>query len=76
MNKGLRALKNASPEAFEKIMGKQAMYGAKNNYAEDGKKMPKELLDYFRRKQAEYGKKLMNAGGVYANDGDKNDPLS
>ena len=38
MNAGLRALKKASPEAFEKITGKQAMYGMKTPMAEYGKK--------------------------------------
>ena len=82
MNAGLRALKKASPEAFEKITGKQAMYGMKtpmaeygkknmmgmggmNMYAESGTKMPKELVEYFERKKAEYGKKVMGEGGKY-----------
>ena len=97
MNKGLKALKKASPEAFEKITGKQAMYGMKtpmaeygkknmmgmggmNMYAEDGTKMPKELVEYFERKKAEYGAKLMamsgmkvmKDGGLYAENGKKN----
>tara|TARA_R100001440_G_scaffold1351_2_gene4548 strand:- start:35225 stop:36247 length:1023 start_codon:yes stop_codon:yes gene_type:complete len=160
MNAGLRALKKESPEAYEKITGKKAMYGMKtpmamaeygkkimmgmggmnslsekekqqyaamgmkamkeygmggkmyedggkmyenggqnseamygtktpmaeygkknmmgmggmNMYADDGKKMPKELVEYFERKKAEYGMKVMGDGGVYADEGDKNDP--
>ena len=86
MNAGLRALKKASPEAFEKITGKKAMYGTKtpmaeygkknmmgmggmNMYADDGKKMPKELVEYFERKKAEYGMKVMGDGGKYYEHG-------
>jgi hypothetical protein len=95
MNAGLRALKKASPEAFNKITGGMSNeekadmaamgmkilkdygmggkmyeeggsmygYGGKNMYAKDGKKMPKELLDYFKSKEAEYGMKVMRNGG-------------
>lgn len=34
-------------------------------YAKDGKKMPKELLEYFKSKKAEYGMKVMGEGGKY-----------
>ena len=36
MNKGLKALKKASPEAFAKIMGKMAMDGMKTPYGDNG----------------------------------------
>lgn len=39
MNEGLKALKKASPEAFENITGQKAMYGMKNPMAEYGKKI-------------------------------------
>lgn len=124
MNAGLRALKNKSPKAFEKIMGKQAMYGMKTmseggvaqkslyqtvknenemnrrkadlearieaargtdavkglveeyrsltDTAAQGKKM--SFSTYLKDKQAGYGAKVMGDGGVYADEGDKNDP--
>ncbi len=39
MNEGLKALRKASPEAFENITGQKAMYGMKNPMAEYGKKI-------------------------------------
>jgi len=36
MNKGLKALKKASPEAFAKIMGQMAMDGMKTPYGDNG----------------------------------------
>lgn len=74
MNKGLRALKKESPEAYNKIMGNQAMNGLKNMMAMGGKnmyggggEMPKRKTDlrdvvYFKSNNAEYGSKLAEMG--------------
>ena len=43
--------------------------GGKNMYADDGTKMPKELVEYFERKKAEYGMKVMGDGGKYYSHG-------
>lgn len=92
MNKGLKALKKASPEAYENITGQKAMYGMKNSapmamkgmknmmgmggmnmYADDGGKMPKDLIEYFERKQAEYGAKVKEMKAKLAKKGKKNE---
>jgi|11BtaG_2_1085332.scaffolds.fasta_scaffold10171_3 hypothetical protein len=75
MNKGLRALKKESPEAYNKIMGKMAMDGMKNmmgmggvnEYGMGGKNM-------YKGKLAEMGMKVMKdygmGGKMYDNGGE------
>ena len=84
MNEGLKALRKASPEAFENITGQKAMYGTKNPMAEYGKKImmamggmtEKEKSDYASvgmqvLKQYGMGGKMYGHGGKMYEDGGK-----
>lgn len=67
-------MKQAEDLMMKDIPSLEAMDGMKvmkdgGMYAEDGKKMPKELLEYFKSKEAEYGMKVMGDGGKYYSHG-------
>lgn len=66
--KAMYGMKNPAPMA---MYGKKNMMGmgGMNMYADDGRKMPKDVIEYFERKKAEYGTKVMGDGGKYYEHG-------